>query len=192
MPIVLGPMAALNDKTVFAKTPKGSAEVAARGGGLTMAARRILIMIDGKRSLGELSAMLRSSEIESVIGLLEAQGFIQRSSGASGGPPTVFGNTRIDEPARELPPLPRETLDVNTLSNEVDDRPLLTIEEAKRRAVRELNDRLGPEAEIMAVRLEQTRTADELRDRLREAERLVAGLLGEAAAADYLRALRRR
>lgn len=191
-------MAVLNDKIVFAKTPKGSAEVAARGGGLTMAARRILIMIDGKRSIGELTAMLRSNEIETVIGLLESQGFIQRSSGASGGPPTVFGNTRIDEPARELPPLPplpplpRETLEVNTVGNDVDERPLLTIEEAKRRAVRELNDRLGPEAEIMSVRLEQTRTADELRDRLREAERLVAGLLGEAAAADYLRALRRR
>lgn len=191
-------MAVLNDKIVFAKTPKGSSEVAARGGGLTMAARRILIMIDGKRSVGELTAMLRSGEIETVIDLLESQGFIQRSSGASGGPPTVFGNTRIDEPARELPPLPplppapRETLEVNTVGNDIDERPLLTIEEAKRRAVRELNDRLGPEAEIMSVRLEQTRTADELRERLREAERLVAGLLGEAAAADYLRALRRR
>lgn len=193
MPIVLRPMAALNDRIVFAKTPKGSAEVAARGGALTLSARRILIMIDGKRSLGELSAMLRSVEIETLIGLLESQGFIQRSSGASGGPPTVFGTTRIEEPAREpLPPLGRETLDVNTVSNDIDERPLLTIEEAKRRAVRELNERLGPEAEIMAVRLEQARSADELRDRLREAERLVAGLLGEAAAADYLRALRRR
>jgi hypothetical protein len=182
-------MAVLNEKLVYAKTPKGTAEVAARGGGLTMAARRILIMIDGKRSLGELSAMLRSSEIDSVINLLETQGFIQRSSGASGGPPTVFGNTRMDDPAREQP---RETLEVNTVGNDSDERPLLTIEEAKRRAVRELNDRLGPEAEIMSVRLEQARTADELRDRLREAERLVAGLLGEAAAADYLRALRRR
>jgi hypothetical protein len=182
-------MASLNDKLVFAKTPKGATEVATRGGGLTMAARRILIMVDGKRSLGELAAMLRSNELDGVINLLETQGFIQRSSGASGGPPTVFGNTRMDEPTRELP---TETLEVNTIANEGEERQLLTIEEAKRRAVRELNDRLGPEAEIMAVRLEQTRTADELRDRLREAERLVAGLLGEAAAAEYLRALRRR
>ncbi len=179
-------MASSNDKTVYAKTPKGSAEMAARGGSLTMAARRVLIMIDGKRSLGELAAMLRTSELDSVVGLLEAQGFIVRSSGASGGPPTVFGNTRAEEPP------PREALEVNTIGADAVERPLLTIEEAKRRAVRELNERLGPEAEIMSVRLEQARSADELRDRLREAERLVAGLLGEAAAADYLRALRRR
>jgi hypothetical protein len=178
-------MASSNDKTVYAKTPKGSAEMAARGGSLTMAARRVLIMIDGKRSLGELAAMLRTSELDSVVGLLEAQGFIVRSSGASGGPPTVFGNTRAEEP-------PREALEVNTIGADAVERPLLTIEEAKRRAVRELNERLGPEAEIMSVRLEQARSADELRDRLREAERLVAGLLGEAAAAEYLRALRRR
>jgi len=182
-------MAALSDRLVFAKTPKGTAEVAARGGALTMAARRVLIMVDGKRSLGELAAMLRANELETTVNQLESQGFIQRLSGASGGPPTVMGSARLDEPTRELP---REALEVNTVSNEFDERPLLTIEEAKRRAVRELNDRLGPEAEIMAVRLEQTRTADELRERLREAERLVAGLLGEAAAADYLRALRRR
>lgn len=186
-------MASPLDKTVYAKTPKGSAEVAARGGGLSMAARRILIMVDGKRSLGELAAMLRTSEFDALVGLLETQGFIVRSSGASGGPPTVFGNTRADDPARDpAPPLPREALEVNTIESDAVERPLLTIEEAKRRAVRELNERLGPEAEIMSVRLEQTRTADELRERLREAERLVAGLLGEAAAADYLRALRRR
>jgi len=185
-------MASIHDQTVYAKTPKGSAEMAARGGGLTMAARRVLIMIDGKRSLGELAAMLRTAELETVVALLEAQGFIVRSRGASGGPPTVFGNTRADDPARDQPPPAREALEVNTIGADAVERPLLTIEEAKRRAARELNDRLGPEAEIMSVRLEQARTADELRERLREAERLIAGLLGEAAAADYLRALRRR
>jgi hypothetical protein len=177
-------MAALNDKLVYSKTPKGVAEVAARGGALSMAARRVLIMIDGKRSLGELAAMLRNNDLDSTIGLLETQGFVQRAGGGSA-PATISGGLRIEEPVREA-------LDVNTVSNDIEDRPLLTIEEAKRRAVRELNERLGPEAEIMSVRLEQTRSADELRDRLREAERLVAGLLGEAAAADYLRALRRR
>lgn len=177
-------MAALNDKLVYSKTPKGVAEVAARGGALSMAARRVLIMIDGKRSLGELAAMLRNNDLDSTIGLLETQGFVQRAGGSSA-PATISGGLRIEEPVREA-------LDVNTVSNDIEDRPLLTIEEDKRRAVRELNERLGPEAEIMSVRLEQTRSADELRDRLREAERLVAGLLGEAAAADYLRALRRR
>jgi hypothetical protein len=187
-------MATLNERLVFAKTPKGVTEVANRGGALPMSARRILIMVDGKRTLGELAGMLRNAEVDNVIGLLETQGFIQRQGG--GVPPSTVSAVRVEEPAREAPQpqqlQPREALEVNTVSNDAEDRALLTIEEAKRRAVRELTERLGPEAEIMSVRLEQARTAEELRERLREAERLVAGLLGEAAASDYLRALRTR
>lgn len=185
-------MATLNERLVYSKTPKGSTEVANRGGALSMAARRILIMIDGKRTLGELATMLRNAELDNLIGLLESQGFIQRQGGAA--PPPTVSVPRAEEPPREPPRelSPREALEVNTVSNDAEDRALLTIEEAKRRAVRELTERLGPEAEIMSVRLEQARTAEELRERLREAERLVAGLLGEAAAADYLRALRTR
>jgi hypothetical protein len=184
-------MASPNDKLVFAKTSKGVAEVATRGGALNMAARRVLIMIDGRRSVAELGAMLRNSELDVVINLLEAQGFISRQGSGFAGPTTMAFGLRVDEP-RESTLAPREALDVNTVANDSDERPLVTIEEAKRRAVRELTERLGPEAEIMAIRLEQTRTAEELRERLREAERLVAGLMGEAAAADYLRALRNR
>lgn len=181
-------MAALNDKLVFGKTAKGAAEVATRGGALTMAARRVLIMVDGKRSLAELHAMLRNNELDGLIGLLEAQGFIQR----------VGSDSAInDEPQREAREAAtptreggRDALEVNTVGSDLEGRPLVTIEEAKRRAVRELTERLGPDAEIMSVRLEQARTAEELRERLREAERLVAGLLGESAAESYLRALR--
>jgi tellurite resistance protein len=68
----------------------------------------------------------------------------------------------------------------------------MTLEEAKRRAVRELTDRLGPEAETVALRIESCRTIEDFRERVREAERFVTAVLGAAAAADYLRALRRR
>jgi hypothetical protein len=75
----------------------------------------------------------------------------------------------------------------------IDDRDNpITLEEAKRRAVRELNDRLGPEAESMAIRLENCRTIEQFRERVREAERFVAAALGQAAAQEYVRALRRR
>jgi len=73
-----------------------------------------------------------------------------------------------------------------------EDRLVASFESVKRRAVRELSDRLGPDAEVMAVRIEHCRTTEELRQRLHEAERLVAGMLGDAHAQDFLRALRRR
>jgi hypothetical protein len=74
-----------------------------------------------------------------------------------------------------------------------DERDLgpITLEEVKRRAVRELNDRLGPEADGLAMRIEGCRNIDEFRERVRDAERYVAAALGAAAAQDYLRALRR-
>ena len=68
----------------------------------------------------------------------------------------------------------------------------MTLEEAKRRAVRELTDRLGPDAEALSLRIESCRTIEDFRECVREAERFVTGAMGSAAAADYLRALRKR
>ena len=47
----------------------------------------------------------------------------------------------------------------------------MTLEEAKRRAVRELTDRLGPGAESLAIRIEGCKTIEDFRERVREAER---------------------
>jgi hypothetical protein len=76
----------------------------------------------------------------------------------------------------------------------IDERDLtpITLEEAKRRASRELTDRLGPDAEVVAIRLENCKSIEEFRERVREAERLIAAVLGQPVAQEYLRALRRR
>ena len=73
-----------------------------------------------------------------------------------------------------------------------EDRPAGDFDSVKRRAIRELADRLGPDAEVMASRIDQCRSTEELRQRLHEAERLVAGMLGEMQAQEFLRTLRRR
>lgn len=171
----------MDDKLVYTKTARGVAEVAARGGTLSLAARRVLIMVDGKRSVAELSPLARPGEIDGLIATLEAQGFIQRMHGDQAAAtrsldvPTVAG------------------IEVHSLGTEPgEERTLLTLDEAKRRTVRALTDRLGPDAEAVSMRIEQARTADELRERVKEAERIVASLLGEAAVADFLRALRAR
>jgi hypothetical protein len=168
----------MDGSLVYLKTPKGIAEISLRSAQLPMTSRRILIMVDGKRTVGDLAVLLRPGEIDSVITQLEAAGLIQRLSQHS--PlevPTVFGR---DEP---MPPAP---------SSSGDDPNPMTLEEAKRRAVRELNDRLGPDAEMLAIRIEQCRSIEDFRERVREAERLVAATLGAAAAQEYVRALRRR
>lgn len=168
---------------IYAKTPKGAAEVAARSAQLSMTARRVLIMMDGKRTVDELAVLVRPGEIEAIVSQLENGGLAQASR----------GNAPLDVPTvngRASDPMPEAA------SAAMDDRELnvnpITLEEAKRRAVRELNDRLGPGAESAAIRIENCRTIEEFRDRVREAERFVSAALGPAAAQEYLRALRRR
>ncbi len=175
----------MDEKLVYTKTAKGVAEVAARGGTLSLAARRVLIMVDGKRSVAQLAPLARPGEIDGLIATLETQGYIQRMQDAGAPAP---------RPAVRSPDVPTVAgVEVHSLGAEPgEERALLTLEEAKRRAVRALTDRLGPDAEMISLRIEQTRTADELRERIKEAERIVAALLGEAAVAEFVRALRAR
>ncbi len=61
---------------VFAKTPKGQEEITARAGGLTPRQRRVLIMVDGKRSVEELRTMLLADDLQNTLGLLEELEYI--------------------------------------------------------------------------------------------------------------------
>jgi len=174
--------ARVDESLVFAKTARGAAEVSARGAGLSLTERRLLILVDGRRSVQQLAPVLRPGEIEIVLERLEALGLVVRVAGEFEEPvtPTQGFDQRY---GNGLPDVPMES---------VEDRQLVTLETAKRRAVRELNERLGPDAETMAIRIEHCRSVEELRERMREAERLVAGFVGEHAAQEFVRALRRR
>jgi hypothetical protein len=164
----------LDDRLVYAKTAKGVAEVTSRSGAVSLAARRVLIMIDGRRTIAELTPLARTGEIGTIVQQLEAQGLVHLAQGGPAPAPSV------------PPPAPETTEEIG------EDRLTASLESVKRRAVRELSDRLGPDAEVMSYRIENCRSTEELRQRLHEAERLVAGMLGDAHAQDFLRALRRR
>ena len=85
---------------IFAKTPRGVAEVAARGPQLSMTSRRVLIMMDGRRTVDELSQIVRPGEIDGIIAQLESAGLIVRvNAGAPLDVPTVNGR----ESDAELP-----------------------------------------------------------------------------------------
>lgn len=65
---------------IFAKTPLGQVEVAAKSGGLTPRQRRVLIMVDGKRTVDELRDMLQADDLQHTLGLLEEDGHIAMAS----------------------------------------------------------------------------------------------------------------
>ncbi len=170
---------------VYSKTPRGIAEVSLRSAQLPMATRRVLIMIDGKRTVDDLSILGKASDIENAISSLENAGLIQRSSyqGAID-VPTING--------RDTESGLSSALSGPTTSGPIDERDTITLDEVKRRAVRGLHDRLGPDADALSMRIEACRTVEEFRGRVREAERLISNTLGAGAAQDYLKALRRR
>ncbi len=77
---------------VYTKTAKGIAEIATRTAQLSMTARRVLIMVDGKRTVDELAVLLRPGEIDGVIAQLESGGLIHRyTSSHALDVPTVAG-----------------------------------------------------------------------------------------------------
>jgi hypothetical protein len=172
----------MDGSLIYVKTPKGVAEVGARGAQLSMVTRRVLIMMDGKRTVDDLAVYVRAGEIGAIITQLESEGLAEKAG-------AVAATTMIPRATSES--APAETPTIAPPVPEERDLGPITLEEVKRRAVRELNDRLGPEADVIAMRIEACRNIDEFRERVRDAERYVAAALGAAAAQDYLRALRR-
>ncbi|HXF44557.1 MAG TPA: hypothetical protein VNK91_00385, partial [Burkholderiaceae bacterium] len=67
----------MQEDLVYAKTAKGVAEIATRSGALSLAARRVLIMIDGVRPVSELVPLVRSGEFDGILATLKAQGMIE-------------------------------------------------------------------------------------------------------------------
>ena len=81
---------------VFAKTPKGQEEIATKSGGLSPRVRRVLIMIDGKRTVDELRSMLQSDDLQHTLGMLEEDGYIAVASSNKSEPlPSITAFTEL-------------------------------------------------------------------------------------------------
>jgi hypothetical protein len=65
---------------IFAKTVKGQEELTTKSAGLTPRQRRVLIMVDGKRTVDELRDMLQADDLQHTLGLLEEDGHIAVAS----------------------------------------------------------------------------------------------------------------
>jgi hypothetical protein len=69
----------LDPRLVYAKTPAGVAEVGARSDTLSQGARRLLVLIDGRRPLAALPSTVRPGELPKLIQELLAGGLITLS-----------------------------------------------------------------------------------------------------------------
>jgi hypothetical protein len=66
----------MSQARVYSKTEAGLDEVHSRQAGLNARVRQLLILVDGKRSVGELSRMMACTEFEEFLALLELRGLV--------------------------------------------------------------------------------------------------------------------
>lgn len=159
---------------LFAKTPKGLEEITLRAGGLTPRERRVLIMIDGKRTVDEIRAMALADDLSHTLGLLEERGYIELAqqalpaTAADGGLPAITT-------FREIPPTPNpkdlemaKNFIMNTLKTFCGPQTHLTIVENTfaARTHDELRDQFGPWYNAIIETYAGRRRAEELREQL--------------------------
>jgi hypothetical protein len=156
---------AMADLRVFGKTAKGTAELNARSGALSLSQRRLLILVDGVRDVEQLGTLVPSG-LDDALRLLEDGGYIVLAG--QSGRTVLAPEVSIPEPE------------------------VTTVREARMRAARGVTDLLGPAAADLAIAMEAAQSGDELRPLVRDAERLIAEFHGQAAAKAFILAIRRR
>lgn len=93
---------------VFAKTEKGQDELARRSEGLSARVRRVLILINGSRTVEDVRELVSADDLTHTLGLLEEQGYIELKGIATAGAAMVpeRGNLPSITAFRKLPPEP--------------------------------------------------------------------------------------
>ncbi|GHD68459.1 hypothetical protein [Jeongeupia chitinilytica] len=103
--------------TVYSKTARGQAEIDARSLGLSARARRLLILIDGRRTLAEIAVILGHDTLPPLLAELQAQGCIgtpgetASEAGATVEPAPAPSPVQSVPPAVTQQPKPIDALD---------------------------------------------------------------------------------
>lgn len=86
----------------YVKTPKGIEEINSRSHGLSPRARQLLILLDGKRSDLDVTAMMPEGEGAALLASLLSDGFVTRlQPPAAGKPATQEGASAVERPAND-------------------------------------------------------------------------------------------
>ena len=94
--------------TVFAKTPQGQQEMQTRSLGLSPLARRVLVLVDGRRSGSDLAAFVPAGGIEAPLDELLARSCIEAVAQLASPPPAT--RPKPQPPSAVRPPADGEGL----------------------------------------------------------------------------------
>lgn len=162
---------------IFRKTAKGVHEIETRAYRLAPRVRNALILVDGRRDVGALQALL-PQPVDATLQMLLEQAFIEVAGESAAAVPS-----RAAEDARG--PGPAAPPDASAPpAAAAAARPFNL---RQRAAVRELNDTVGPLAEPLAIRMERARQDADLRPLVQAAVQLIGNTRGRSVADAYAR-----
>lgn len=150
------------DRTaVLAKTAKGAEELKSRAHGLAQKLRSLLILIDGTSTAGDLVAKFGGiPEVEVGLQVLVDQGFVEMR----GAPAAAAGPAAAQAAPVAAAPPPQ------------------TRQQAMSALTRMLHDAIGPDADLLTVRLEKARTRAEFIAAVERCAETLEALAGKARA----------
>ena len=162
----------MNPGAIYSKTDRGRAEVGARSGLIDASQRRLLIMVDGIKTVNDLRAFVRAGELAGALEQLELHGLVE-----SGGVdvllelPAASGFIALGSPAD----LPRAATS------------LLEFAKVRDAASRFVADHLGNPGAPICGAIDRCKSPDELRRLLRSVETFVGDRLDAETAQTFAR-----
>jgi hypothetical protein len=147
----------MDASTIYAKTPEGEVQLKTRSIKLPMLARSALVMVDGVKNAGDIGQRLgKPGEFGELLTPLLEAGLIA-PAGAGGAPATVSATPQAATPTSPAQAAsPSGLPDWASLSN-------ASVSAIRSAMSRYVEQKLGPSAESICVRVEAAKTGEALR-----------------------------
>lgn len=160
--------------SVFRKSLKGVEAIASRQSGLPRPLRSALIMIDGKRDVGELDKLVATlGDPQALLAELEASGLIELAGNSPAAPVA-----QLQPSAVPMPPVPPATGPTQS--------SLATLATAQHVASHLLMEMLGPTSETLCLKIEAARDLPAFVAAVLRARDVVRDVRGQAAAVRFI------
>jgi hypothetical protein len=158
--------------TIFSKTDRGRAEIAGRTGLIDASQRRLLIMVDGIKTVNDLRAFVRAGELAGALETLELHGLVESGEvDVLLEMPAASGFIALSSPS-ELPRAATSPLEFAKVRGE---------------ASRFVADHLGNPGAPICGAIDRCKSPDELRRLLRSVETFVGDRLDAETAQTFAR-----
>jgi len=151
----------LDESYVFKRTPRGETALQQKDPSLGVTQRRCMLLANGKRTVRDIAACFRPGELGPILKELVDRGLLQ---------PPPSGTAPIVRTAEKIA--------------FIDDQRFAEIQQ---RAMKEINEKLGPAGKAVATQISACARPEQLRITLRIVEKALQAAVGADYAKDFVK-----